>query len=258
MGDAGEGLVDAESRLAERMEEREQEKRQARMGPVTTDPERARETRIPAAGQDRDAAPARSHHFRGAPAQLSQALGEIDKRLKASVGKIAGAGARCSRRASPLDVSAGADARARVSRGHQAPLRPFCPVGRVISTGRPNRIRSAATTALQCWSCRAKRLAAAAADYGALVRAARGPGGPDAGAGWRAAAVRVRAVGLEIDPWHAVGASGQPVERQPAPHRGLPRVAGRGVPLRRRRARARTPGQRRARRRGTSGRAAPC
>ena len=44
MGDAGEGLVDAESRLAERMEEREQEKRQARMGPVTTDPERVRET----------------------------------------------------------------------------------------------------------------------------------------------------------------------------------------------------------------------
>jgi hypothetical protein len=30
MGDAGEGLVDAESRLAERMEEREQEKRKAR------------------------------------------------------------------------------------------------------------------------------------------------------------------------------------------------------------------------------------
>ena len=43
MGDAGEGLVDAESRLAERMEEREQEKRQARMGPVTTDPEKVRE-----------------------------------------------------------------------------------------------------------------------------------------------------------------------------------------------------------------------
>ena len=44
MGDAGEGLVDAESRLAERMEEREQEKRQARLGPVTDDPERTRET----------------------------------------------------------------------------------------------------------------------------------------------------------------------------------------------------------------------
>ena len=44
MGDAGEGLVDAESRLAERMEEREQEKRQARLGPSTADPERARET----------------------------------------------------------------------------------------------------------------------------------------------------------------------------------------------------------------------
>ena len=30
MGDAGEGLVDAESRLAERMDEREEEKKKAR------------------------------------------------------------------------------------------------------------------------------------------------------------------------------------------------------------------------------------
>ena len=44
MGDAGEGLVDAESRLAERMEEREQEKRQARLAPSTTDPDSERET----------------------------------------------------------------------------------------------------------------------------------------------------------------------------------------------------------------------
>ena len=43
MGDAGERLVDAESRLAERMEEREQEKRQARLGPSTVDPERTRQ-----------------------------------------------------------------------------------------------------------------------------------------------------------------------------------------------------------------------
>jgi hypothetical protein len=41
-GDAGEGLVDAESRLAERMEEREQEKRRARLG-AKGDPERTRQ-----------------------------------------------------------------------------------------------------------------------------------------------------------------------------------------------------------------------
>ena len=38
MGDAGEGLVDAESRLAERMEEREQEKRRARQAAKGGDP----------------------------------------------------------------------------------------------------------------------------------------------------------------------------------------------------------------------------
>jgi hypothetical protein len=43
MGDAGEGLVDAESRLAERMEEREQEKRRARQGGKGPDPERTRQ-----------------------------------------------------------------------------------------------------------------------------------------------------------------------------------------------------------------------
>jgi hypothetical protein len=43
MGDAGEGLVDAESRLAERMEEREQERRRARMVGKSGDPEKMRQ-----------------------------------------------------------------------------------------------------------------------------------------------------------------------------------------------------------------------
>jgi hypothetical protein len=83
MGDAGEGLVDAESRLAERMEEREQEKRQARMGPVTADPERARETeslRLAKTEMQRQLDLTTSDVRRQ---QLAQALGEIDKRLKA-------------------------------------------------------------------------------------------------------------------------------------------------------------------------------
>ena len=42
-GDAGEGLVDAESRLAERMEEREQERRRNRAGAKGGDPERIRQ-----------------------------------------------------------------------------------------------------------------------------------------------------------------------------------------------------------------------
>jgi hypothetical protein len=83
MGDAGEGLVDAESRLAERMEEREQEKRQARMGPVTTDPERVRETeslRLAKTEMQRQLDLTTSEVRRQ---QLAQALGELDKRLKA-------------------------------------------------------------------------------------------------------------------------------------------------------------------------------
>ena len=83
MGDAGEGLVDAESRLAERMEEREPEKRQARMGPVTTDPERVRETeslRLAKTEMQRQLDLTTSDVRRQ---MLSQALGEIEKRLKA-------------------------------------------------------------------------------------------------------------------------------------------------------------------------------
>jgi hypothetical protein len=83
MGDAGEGLVDAESRLAERMEEREQEKRQARMGPVTADPERVREReslRLAKTEMERQLDLTTSDVRRQ---MLSQALGEIDKRLKA-------------------------------------------------------------------------------------------------------------------------------------------------------------------------------
>ena len=83
MGDAGEGLVDAESRLAERMEEREQEKRQARMGPVTADTERAREReslRLARTEMERQLELTTSDVRRQ---QLSQALGELEKRLKA-------------------------------------------------------------------------------------------------------------------------------------------------------------------------------
>jgi hypothetical protein len=87
MGDAGEGLVDAESRLAERMEEREQEKRQARLGPSTADPERARETeslRLAKTEMQRQL-DLTTHEVRRA--QLAQALSEIDKRLTALTAK---------------------------------------------------------------------------------------------------------------------------------------------------------------------------
>lgn len=81
MGDAGEGLVDAESRLAERMDEREQERRAAKQPVVQVDPERVREieslrlARTEAQRQlDVATHPARKK-------QLTQAIAELDKRL---------------------------------------------------------------------------------------------------------------------------------------------------------------------------------
>jgi hypothetical protein len=81
MGDAGEGLVDAESRLAERMEEREQEKRRARQAGKGLDPERARQIeslRLARTEMQRQLEVA-SHDAR--KQQLTQALQEIERRI---------------------------------------------------------------------------------------------------------------------------------------------------------------------------------
>ena len=82
MGDAGEGLVDAESRLAERMEEREQEKKRARAGAKGGDPERARQIeslRLARTEMQRQLE-LTTHAAR--KQQLQQAIAEIDKRIK--------------------------------------------------------------------------------------------------------------------------------------------------------------------------------
>ena len=82
MGDAGEGLVDAESRLAERMEEREEEKRKARQAGKGTDPERIRQVeslKLARTEMQRQLEVA-THPAR--KQQLTQALTEIDKRIK--------------------------------------------------------------------------------------------------------------------------------------------------------------------------------
>jgi hypothetical protein len=83
MGDAGEGLVDAESRLAERMEEREQERRQARVGAPKVDPERVRQVeslRLATSAAERQLEVA-THDVR--KHQLRQSVADIEKRLKA-------------------------------------------------------------------------------------------------------------------------------------------------------------------------------
>jgi hypothetical protein len=82
MGDAGEGLVDAESRLAERMEEREQEKRKARQATKGGDPERARQLeslRLARTEMQRQL-DVTTHEAR--KQQLGQAIAELDRRIK--------------------------------------------------------------------------------------------------------------------------------------------------------------------------------
>ena len=82
MGDAGEGLVDAESRLAERMEEREQEKKRAKQIGKGGDPERMRQIeslRLARTEMQRQLDTA-THAAR--KQQLQQAVAELDRRLK--------------------------------------------------------------------------------------------------------------------------------------------------------------------------------
>ena len=81
MGDAGEGLVDAESRLAERMDEREEEKKRARSTARAGDPERTRQLescRLARTEMQRQLELA-THQAR--KQQLGEAIAELDRRI---------------------------------------------------------------------------------------------------------------------------------------------------------------------------------
>ena len=80
MGDSGEGLVDADARIQEQMEEREAE-RKRRGGAAPTDPDRMREIeslRLAKAELERQGTVA-THPVR--KKQIEAAIAEIDKRL---------------------------------------------------------------------------------------------------------------------------------------------------------------------------------
>ena len=81
MGDAGEGLVDAESRLAERMEEREQEKRKARAGVVTADPELVRQLESCRLARTETQRQLEATVHEARRPQLREALAELDRRI---------------------------------------------------------------------------------------------------------------------------------------------------------------------------------
>lgn len=83
MGDSGEGLVDADARIQERIDERESERRRRTATGPPADPERVRELeslRLARAELERQAAntihPVRTQ-------QIQAALAELDKRLAA-------------------------------------------------------------------------------------------------------------------------------------------------------------------------------
>ena len=81
MGDSGEGLVDAEARIQEQIEEREAERRRRGGGGPKIDPEKVREIeslRLAKSNLERQAE-ATVHPVR--KQQIKLAIAEIDKRL---------------------------------------------------------------------------------------------------------------------------------------------------------------------------------
>lgn len=84
MGDSGEGLVDADARIQERMEELEADRRRQAAGRQPVNPDQAREQeslRLARSSLAQQAAAA-SHPVR--KQQIQAAIAEIDKRLAAS------------------------------------------------------------------------------------------------------------------------------------------------------------------------------
>jgi hypothetical protein len=81
MGDSGEGLVDAEARIQERMEEREADRRRAGSQVPVVDPERVRERESLklARAELTQQANATTHPIR--KKQITDAIAEIDRRL---------------------------------------------------------------------------------------------------------------------------------------------------------------------------------
>jgi len=89
MGDAGEGLIDADARIQERMEELERERKQQRAGKPVRDPEKVQaleSLRLARLELDRQLTATTNERRR---AQITQAIAEIDRRMKETSALIA-------------------------------------------------------------------------------------------------------------------------------------------------------------------------
>lgn len=83
MGDAGEGLIDADSRLQERMEELEESRKAAKNKKPLEDPERARSRESLKLARTEMQRQLELTENPARKTQITQAVAEIDKRLAA-------------------------------------------------------------------------------------------------------------------------------------------------------------------------------
>jgi hypothetical protein len=87
MGDAGEGWVDAEARIHERMEELERE-RAGQKGRVVRDPESEKTLESLRLARVELLRQMNTSQHAGRKAQLTQAIDEIDRRIAATLGRM--------------------------------------------------------------------------------------------------------------------------------------------------------------------------
>jgi hypothetical protein len=83
MGDAGEGLIDADTRLQERMDELEEERKAARSKKPLEDPERVRQRESLKLARTELQRQLESTEHPARKTQIGQAVAEIERRLTA-------------------------------------------------------------------------------------------------------------------------------------------------------------------------------
>lgn len=83
MGDAGEGLIDVDARLQERMDELEQERRKAKQGVLQGDPEKRRQIESHRLARTELQRQLERTTHQARTLQLTQAIAELDKRITA-------------------------------------------------------------------------------------------------------------------------------------------------------------------------------
>jgi hypothetical protein len=83
MGDAGEGLIDADARLQERMDELEQERKKAKQGALLGDPETLRQLESHRLARTELQRQLENTSHQARKQQLTQAIAELDKRIAA-------------------------------------------------------------------------------------------------------------------------------------------------------------------------------